>query len=235
MRRKPYTVVLFDEVEKAHKKVLTVLLQVLDEGRLTDSKGRTVDFTNSVIILTSNLGAKFLLEHDQSSPSHTREVARKQVMAAVKSHFSPEFLNRLSGVIMFNSLGGSQLEQICHKTMKTMKKRLAGQGIRVVLEKSGTEAILDASFDRSYGARPVERYLENTVVTTLSKMLIGGELSSGNTVFIEGICEDNSFDFVEPEKKRVKTLNYRVEDFPAHMVLNGNGELVSELVPMQTS
>jgi ATP-dependent Clp protease ATP-binding subunit ClpB len=234
VRRKPYTVILFDEVEKAHKKVLTLLLQVLDEGRLTDSKGRTVDFTNTVIILTSNLGSNFLLNCDESSPEHSREVAREQVMTAVRSHFSPEFLNRLSGVIMFNSLGAAQLEKICQKAMKGVKKRLAGQGIRVVLEKSGTEAILEASYDRNYGARPVERYLEQTVVTKLSKMLIGGEIEAGMTVFIEGASEDDSFDFVEPEKKRAKTLKYRVENFPADMTLNEDGELVSELVPMQT-
>jgi ATP-dependent Clp protease ATP-binding subunit ClpB len=235
VRRKPYTVVLFDEVEKAHKKVLTVLLQVLDEGRLTDSRGRTVDFKNCVIILTSNIGATYLLNYDQSSPEHSREVAREQVMAAVRSHFSPEFLNRLSGIVMFNSLGAAQLEKICQKAMAGVKRRLAAQGIRVVLEKSGTEAILDASFDRNYGARPVERYLESTVVTKLSKMLIGGEISAGYTVFIEGVSgEDESFDFVEPEKKKRKALKYRVEKFPADVTLNENGELVSELVPMQT-
>lgn len=160
-------------------------------------------------------------------------------MAAVRSHFSPEFLNRLSGIIMFDSLGTAQLEQICQKAMKGVKKRLAVQGIRVVLEKSGTEAILDASYDRNYGARPVERYLESTVVTKLSKMLIGGELSSGYTVFITGVSEneDESFDFVEPEKKRTRTLKYRVEKFPADVTLNEDGELVSELgvAPMETS
>lgn len=235
VRRKPYTVVLFDEIEKAHKKVLTVLLQVLDEGRLTDSKGRTVDFTNTVIILTSNLGANFLLDHDESLPGNSRDVTRNQVMATVQSHFSPEFLNRLSGIIMFNSLGADQLEKICQKAIKGVKKRLAGQGIRIVLERSGTEAILGASYDKSYGARPVERYLENTVVTKLSKMLIGGELSSGYTVFVEGVVDDDgSFDFVEPEKKKVKTLKYRVEKFPADVTVNEDGELMSELVPMQT-
>ena len=233
VRRKPYTVVLFDEIEKAHKKVLTLLLQVLDEGRLTDSKGRTVDFTNTVIIMTSNIGASHLLSCDSSSPEHSREAAREHVMSAVRSHFSPEFLNRLSGIIMFNSLGASQLEKICQKAMIGVKKRLAGQGIRVILEKSGTEAILNASYDREYGARPVERYLEQTVVTKLSKMLIGGELSSGYTVFIEGVphqsSDDDSFDMVEePAKKRAKTLTYRVEPFPGDMVLNSDGDLVSE-------
>jgi ATP-dependent Clp protease ATP-binding subunit ClpB len=231
VRRKPYTVVLFDEIEKAHKQVLTILLQVLDEGRLTDSKGRTVDFTNTVIILTSNLGAGALLDYDESS-ENAREIARGRVMTAVRSHFSPEFLNRLSGVIMFNSLGAAQLEKICHKAMKGVKKRLAEQGIRVVLEKSGIEAILDASFDRSYGARPMERDLEQTVVTKLSKMLIGGEISNGCTVFVEGVEveHDKSFEFVEPDRKKAKTLAYRVEKFPANMALNDEGELI----PLQT-
>ncbi len=227
VRRKPYTVVLFDEVEKAHKKVLTVLLQVLDDGRLTDSKGRTVDFTNTVIILTSNLGATALLDCDESSDK-SRKVTRERVMATVRSHFAPEFLNRLSGIVMFNSLGVAQLEKICNKAMKGVKKRLAGQGIRVVLERTGTEAILDASFDRNYGARPVERYLEHTVVTKLSRMLISGEIHSGCTVFIEGVevDDDKSYEFVEPSKKRIKTLIYRVESFPADMTLNEEGDLI---------
>ncbi len=234
VRRKPYTVILFDEVEKAHKKVLTLLLQVLDEGRLTDSKGRTVDFTNTVIILTSNLGANFLLNCDETSPLHTREVAREQVMVAVRSHFSPEFLNRLSGVIMFNSLGASQLQKICQKAMSGVKKRLARQDIRVVLEKRGAEAILDASYDKNFGARPVERHLEQTVVTKLSKMIIGGEIEAGTTVFIDGVSDDESFDFVDPEKKRPRTLNYRVEKFPAGVTLNDDGEFMTEPAAMQT-
>ena len=237
VRRKPYTVVLFDEVEKAHKKVLTLLLQVLDEGRLTDSKGRTVDFTNTVIIMTSNIGAQYLLNCDDSSPEHSREAAREHVMGAVRSHFSPEFLNRLSGIIMFNSLGAEQLEKICQKAMIGVKRRLATQGIRVVLEKSGTEAILGASYDRDYGARPVERYLEQTVVTKLSKMLIGGELTPGYTVFIEGVVDDESFDFIEqPAQKRAKTLKYRVEKFRAGVILNSDGDLVDEnaTIPMET-
>ncbi|KAL7463916.1 hypothetical protein ACHAXS_004267 [Conticribra weissflogii] len=227
VRRKPYTVVLFDEVEKAHKKVLTVLLQVLDDGRLTDSKGRTVDFTNTVIILTSNLGATALLDCDESSDK-SRKVTQERVMATVRSHFAPEFLNRLSGIVMFNSLGVAQLEKICNKAMKGVKKRLAGQNIRVVLERTGTEAILDASFDRNYGARPVERYLEHTVVTKLSRMLISGEIHSGCTVFIEGVevDDDKSYEFVEPSKKRIKTLIYRVESFPADMTLNEEGDLI---------
>lgn len=213
VRRKPYTVVLFDEVEKAHPRVLTLLLQVLDEGRLTDSKGRTVDFTNAVIILTSNLGAQSLLRLSKTSSEEEKNLSHNEVMAAVRGHFSPEFLNRLSAIVMFNSLGVDQLEKICHKAMRGVKRRLASQLVRVVLESSGVQHILDCSYDPHYGARPVERYLEQTVVTQLSKMLISGEITSGCVVRIvaEPIEED---DFVEinPINKKPKTkLMYRVE------------------------
>jgi ATP-dependent Clp protease ATP-binding subunit ClpB len=214
VRRKPYTVVLFDEVEKAHPRVLTLLLQVLDEGRLTDSKGRTVDFTNTVVILTSNLGAQFLLGLSSDSDEATKAVAYSSVMSSVRGHFSPEFLNRLSAIVMFNSLGKNQLEQICHKAMRGVKRRLATQGIRVILESRGAQSILDASYDPNYGARPVERYLEQTVVTKLSKMLISGEIGTGCVVHIEAVpVTDTDEDYVDigPSKKKPLTrLHYRV-------------------------
>lgn len=221
VRRKPYTVVLFDEVEKAHPRVLTVLLQVLDEGRLTDSKGRTVDFTNAVIILTSNIGAHTLLETDKS-----KKEIHKSVMHQVRDHFSPEFLNRLSAIVMFNSLGPEQLELICQKAMRGVKRRLAAQDVRVVLEKSGAEAVLEASFDRNYGARPVERYLEQTVVTTLSKMLISGKLSGGYTVHIEAKNGDDDSveemvdDYYLP-RKRARSLTYRIEKTAENEMYDG--------------
>ena len=213
VRRKPYTVVLFDEVEKAHPRVLTLLLQVLDEGRLTDSRGRTVSFTNTVIILTSNLGAQSLLKLSDESDEKEKSVAHASVMKAVRAHFSPEFLNRLSAIVMFNSLGRSQLEKICHKAMRGVKRRLATQGIRVVLEKSGAQSILEASFDPHYGARPVERYLEQTVVTKLSKMLIAGEIRNGCSVYIEAISSsDDELDYfdVGPNKKLRTKLSYNI-------------------------
>jgi ATP-dependent Clp protease ATP-binding subunit ClpB len=183
VRRKPYTVVLLDEIEKAHPRVLPVLLQVMDEGRLTDGKGNTVDFTNTVVIMTSNLGAQYLLDESEEA-GYNEEKVHAKVMAAVRGHFSPEFLNRLSAIIIFNSLGEAQLEKIVQKAMMSIEKRLEDQGVKVVLEKSGVNAILEASYDKNYGARPVERYLESTVVTALSKMLISGELSSGCSVII---------------------------------------------------
>lgn len=225
VRRKPYTVVLFDEVEKAHPRVLTILLQLLDEGRLTDSKGRTVDFTNTVIVLTSNLGAKSLLNVRSGSSEDEISAAHEAVMESVRNHFPPEFLNRLSAIVMFKSLGYNQLEKICQKAMKGVKRRLAAQGIRLVLEESGVSAILEASFDPNYGARPVERYLEQTVVTKLSKMLISGEIGSGCIVHIEAtsnqcdseanIAFERSFEdedyFGVPHTKKPRALEYRIE------------------------
>merc|ERR1712170_1424 len=212
VRRRPYTVVLFDEIEKAHPRVLTVLLQVLDEGRLTDSKGRTVDFTNTVVILTSNIGAELLVAAAASSDPEQKATLQKCVMEKVRGSFNPEFLNRLNSIVMFNSLGENQMEQIVQKAMRGVKRRLESKGIGVVLE---------TSYDPNYGARPVERYLEATVVTQLSRMLIGGELSSGTTVHIEGTDattggaseeEDSSLDDCNrPLVKRPRTLEYRVE------------------------
>jgi ATP-dependent Clp protease ATP-binding subunit ClpB len=201
---------------KAHPRVLAILLQVLDEGRLTDSKGRTVDFTNTVIILTSNIGAELLLEAATQSPEK-KTATHKLVMDQVRASFAPEFLNRLNSIVMFNALGASQMERIVQKAMSGVKRRLESKGIGVVLERSGAKAILESSYDTNYGARPVERYLEGTVVTELSRMLISGEIASSTTVHIE--CaddigdEDSSLDDCNhPLAKRARTLRYRVEN-----------------------
>lgn len=212
VRRRPFSVVLFDEIEKAHPRVLTLLLQILDEGRLTDSKGRTVDFTNTVIILTSNVGAQWLLNLTEED-AESKKAAHMKVTEEIQARFPPEFLNRLSAIIMFNSLGPAQLEKIVHKSMKSVRKRLATKGIRVVLESSGAQAILAASYDPNYGARPVERYLESTVVTKLSRMLISGELQSGCVVRIEAIesNDEDSYDDAEMPLSKKARLTYIVE------------------------
>lgn len=229
VRRRPYSVVLFDEVEKAHPRVLTLLLQILDEGRLTDSKGRTVNFTNTVIILTSNVGAQYLLNLTEDSES--KRVAHGLVMKEIQSRFPPEFLNRLSAIVMFNSLGTAQLEKIVHKSMRSIRKRLAAQGVRVVLESSGAKAILEASFDPNYGARPVERYLESTVVTKLSRMLISGEIASGSIVRIEATeGEEESYDDAEVPLRKKARLSYIVSQDEAAMETDaGDEEPVSDL------
>ena len=210
VRKKPYTVVLLDEVEKAHPKVLTILLQVLDEGRLTDSKGRAID------------GAECLFGLTESSTEDEKDVAHDKVMATVRHSFAPEFLNRISAIVVFNSLGTAELEKVVYKSMQGIKRRLAQQGVKVKLEKSGASVILEASFDPSFGARPVERYLEGEVVTALSRMLISGELTSGTIVHIEGRC-------VEPEsvpvakKPRKSRLLYLIE----HDATNDNGQSIT--------
>merc|ERR1712093_573420 len=221
VRKKPYTGVLLDEVEKAHPKVLTILLQVLDEGRLTDSKGRTVDFTNTVIILTSNVGAEFLLGLTENSTEDQTEFAHERVMDRVRNSFAPEFLNRLFAIVMFNSLGVDQLEKVVQKAMKGVKRRLAARGVKVHLESSGVRAILDASYEPSFGARPVERYLEGAVVTTLSRMLISGELTSGTIVHIEGVDDGGDGDsesgrLVAKKPRNGDNLRYRVEHDAAY-------------------
>merc|ERR1711933_83011 len=210
VRKKPYTVVLLDEVEKAHPKVLTILLQVLDEGRLTDSKGRTVDFTNTVIILTSNIGSEFLIGLTENSSADQKEAAHNAVMKRVSNSFPPEFLNRLSATVVFNSLGTNELEKVVHKSMQGIKRRLMQRGVKVELERSGVKEILDESFDPSFGARPVERYLESEVVTALSRMLISGELTSGTTVHIEGITIESE-DTPVAKRPRNGRLRYRLE------------------------
>jgi ATP-dependent Clp protease ATP-binding subunit ClpB len=238
VRRRPYTVVLFDEAEKAHPRVLTLLLQIMDEGRLTDSKGRVVDFTNTTIILTSNVGAHHLLNVPDDD-ADAKNAARDRVQTEVRARFAPEFLNRLSAIVMFNSLGTSQLERIVQKSMKNVSKRLAARGIRVVLESSGAKAILAASYNPDYGARPVERYLESSVVTTLSRMLISGELSSGHLVRIEAIpAEDNieddsSFDDSSVPLSKKARLHYRVEKDEEQSSMDIESEIPQQQQPRE--
>jgi len=177
VRKKPYTVVLLDEIEKAHPRVLPVLLQLLDEGRLTDSKGRVVDFKNTVVILTSNIGAAALL---QGAPG-----AAEEALKGARAHFPPEFLNRLSDVCTFSPLDRASLRKVVHKAFGAICKRLEERGVYALMTDRGADAILTASFDPRYGARPVERYLEKEVVTILSKMILGGELSPGTGIQID--------------------------------------------------
>jgi ATP-dependent Clp protease ATP-binding subunit ClpB len=204
--RQPYAVVLFDEIEKAHPHVLRVLLQIMDEGRLTDSKGRTVDFRNTIVILTSNIGAQHMTEGDGKETNF-------QLMNEVQRIFAPEFLNRLSSVVIFNSLGPNELEKIVHKSIQDVRQLLLSKGIRLVLETSGARVILAKSFDPKYGARPVERYIEatSTVVTTLSRMLLQEEITSGCVVHVEATEQSSSDDDTSRLQLAEKSpLQYRV-------------------------
>ncbi|KAB2038015.1 hypothetical protein ES319_D03G115500v1 [Gossypium barbadense] len=183
VRRRPYSVVLFDEVEKAHLSVFNTLLQVLDDGRLTDGQGRTVDFRNTVIIMTSNLGAEHILSG--LSRKCTMQVARDRVMQEVRRHFKPELLNRLDEIVVFDPLSHDQLRKVARLQMKDVASRLAERGIALAVEDSALDYILAESYDPVYGARPIRRWLEKKVVTELLRMLVKEEIDENLTVYID--------------------------------------------------
>ncbi|CAM9248160.1 unnamed protein product, partial [Ectocarpus fasciculatus] len=182
VRRHPYNVVLFDEIEKAHVNVMNILLQVLDDGRLTDSLGKTVDFTNTIIILTSNIGADLLLSGGVNGM--VPDPVREAVMSRVKGHFKPEFLNRLDDIVMFNPLGPTQLRQIVGSNVKLISKRLEDRDIVINVDAKANEFILQQSYDPAYGARPLRRYLEKHLVTRISRGLFSHEIPNHSLVTV---------------------------------------------------
>ena len=183
VRRRPYSVVLFDEVEKAHSGVWNALLQVLDDGRLTDGKGLTVDFSNTVIIMTSNLGAQHLLAGMAGEVSMAE--AKERVMGEVRRHFRPELLNRLDEMVVFEPLVLPQLRTVARIQMRQVAARLADRGIALAVSDAALDVILTQSYDPVYGARPLRRWLERRVVTQLSRMLVGGRIDDNCTVFVD--------------------------------------------------
>ena len=186
VRRKPYSVVLFDEVEKAHPDVFNVLLQVLDDGRITDSQGRTVDFKNTIIILTSNLGSEFLLGGINADGS-IDEKAKMQVEQLLKRSFRPEFLNRLDEIVFYKPLTKENVTKIIDLQIAKLNQRLAQQQITCVLTDAAKTAIVDAAYDPQYGARPLRRYVQHTVETMLSKKLLRGDVVPGQTITVDAL------------------------------------------------
>ena len=184
VRRKPYSVVLFDEVEKAHPDVFNVLLQVLDDGRVTDSQGRTVDFKNTILILTSNLGSEYLLNGINPDGS-IEDSARQQVEALLRRSFRPEFLNRLDEIVFYKPLTKENVTRIIDLQIDKLNKRLEEQQIRLELTQAAKDAIVDASYDPQYGARPLRRYVQHTVETMLSKRILRGDINPGQTVTVD--------------------------------------------------
>ena len=183
VRRKPYSVVLFDEVEKAHPDVFNVLLQVLDDGRITDSQGRTVDFKNTIIILTSNLGSQFLLDGIEPDGSIS-EQAKSQVEALLKQSFRPEFLNRLDEIVFYKPLTKENITGIIDLLIDGLNKRLEPQEISVRLTSEAKDEIIDRSYDPAFGARPLRRYLQHTVETLIAKKLIAGDVTPGTVLTV---------------------------------------------------
>ena len=181
VRRKPYSVVLFDEVEKAHPDVFKVLLQVLDDGRITDSQGRTVDFKNTIIIMTSNIGGVDIAEGGGEITDEIRET----VMNKLKQHFRPEFLNRIDETIIFKSLSKENIGSIVDLMVKDLNKRLAGQEITIKLTDEAKSAIIDQGYDPVYGARPLKRFIQKNVETLVARMILAGEVSTQSAIIID--------------------------------------------------
>ncbi len=184
VRRKPYSVVLFDEVEKAHPDVFNIMLQILDDGRITDSKGNLVDFKNTILIMTSNIGSEFLLEGIDED-GNIKEETEKQVTNMLRLHFRPEFLNRLDEIILFKPLTKDNIAGIVELLMKDLNARVADKEISIELTEAARDYVIDAGYDPAYGARPLKRFLQKNVETLVARAILSNALSMGDTVLID--------------------------------------------------
>jgi ATP-dependent Clp protease ATP-binding subunit ClpB len=180
VRRRPYCVILLDEVEKAHQEVFDILLQVLDDGRLTDGQGRTVDFRNTILILTSNLGSQFIAD-----PSLDDAAKRDAVMAVVRSTFKPEFLNRLDDIILFDALTTEELTQIVDLQVEMLVRRLADRRLTLTVTPAAREWLALTGFDPVYGARPLRRLIQSAIGDQLARGLLAGDIADGDTVVVD--------------------------------------------------
>lgn len=183
IRRRPYSVILFDEIEKAHPDVFNILLQVLDDGRVTDSQGRTIDFKNTIIIMTSNIGSQFILELAGDDTQY--EEMRSRVMMTLRESFRPEFLNRIDETIIFHGLQRSELRQIVQIQMERLSKRIADRKLTVKLSDAALDFVSEVGYDPTYGARPLKRAIQREIETPLAKAILRGEFTEGDTIFID--------------------------------------------------
>ena len=193
VRRRPYSVVLFDEIEKAHPEVLNVMLQLLDDGRLTDSKGRTVDFKNTVVIMTSNVGSHVIAEEASAGGTVLEEGVRRQVMDALRAHFRPEFLNRVDEIIVFHSLSREEMRQIIDVQLRGLMKRLEDRKIHVEVSDRAKDLLIAEGYDPTYGARPLKRTIQRRVLDPLAMKVLEGEFREGDTVRIDAPGGDLTF------------------------------------------
>jgi ATP-dependent Clp protease ATP-binding subunit ClpB len=194
IRRRPYAVVLLDEVEKAHPDVFNTLLQLLDDGRLTDGQGRTVDFTNTILVMTSNLGSEFI------QPDESSEAIREKVMATVRSHFRPEFLNRVDDIVVFERLTPEDLRKIVDIQLDSVVRRVAERGITLTLTDAAKDRLAVEGFDRVYGARPLKRVIQKQLVDRLALELLEGAWSEGDEVVVD--ADENGLVFGSAESSR---------------------------------
>ena len=197
VRRRPYSVVLFDEIEKAHPEVFNILLQVLDDGRLTDSQGRMVNFKNTIIIMTSNIGSHYIQELGA-------EAAESRVMEALRQHFRPEFLNRVDEIVIFHALSRSDLVRIVDIQLERLRHLLHGQGLQLAVTNAAKSQIAEEGFDPVYGARPLKRVIQRQLQNPLALALLGGQFTEGDTVQVE--YRDGRFIFEQAQEAEVVTV-----------------------------
>ncbi|MBP3734060.1 MAG: AAA family ATPase, partial [Desulfovibrio sp.] len=183
VRRKPYSVVLLDEIEKAHPDVFNILLQVLDDGRLTDSQGHTVDFRNTIIIMTSNIGSKYLLDGIDEN-GNLNPGAKEEVLNELKNHFRPEFLNRIDETVLFLPLRRDQMSKIVELQLDHLRERLAERKITLDLTPEARNFVADEAYDPVYGARPLKRYVQHNIETPLARLIIAGTIRDGQHVSV---------------------------------------------------
>jgi len=210
VRRRPYSVILFDEIEKAHYDVFNTMLQILDDGRLTDGQGRTVDFRNTILIMTSNIGSLQILECGSASEGEAFDRMKRTVLDQLKQHFRPEFLNRVDEVIVFHALTEAHLKQIVRIQLDLLRKRLEHQKIDIRLSESALEHLVRVGFDPAYGARPLKRALQKELENPLGRLIIKGTVHDGQTVRVDydstvgelSFSTENSHRHMDPQKKR---------------------------------
>ena len=183
VRRKPYSVILFDEIEKAHPDVFNILLQLLDDGRLTDNQGRTVDFKNTIIIMTSNIGSSELIENMTEDGTIPEDV-KERVTGELKNYFRPEFLNRVDDIIVFSALTPDQVKRIIDLSLESLSKRLKDREMSLVITDAAKKFIANEAYDPQYGARPLRRYLQHTVETLLAKRIVKGDITPNTTLTV---------------------------------------------------
>ena len=228
VRRKPYSVVLFDEVEKAHPDVFNIFLQILDDGRVTDSQGRLIDFKNTVLILTSNLGAQIILD-SISRTGGISEEARKDINQALRSHFKPEFLNRLDETVIFNPLGKDMVVDIVKLQLKYLEKRLNESKITMDVTDDAIKYIIEIGYDINYGARPLKRTIQNEVETLLSKEIIAQNIKSGDNiqVYYDTVKSELAYRKITPMTNQINTENRGAQVSQGRFV-NNNQPIINQ-------
>jgi ATP-dependent Clp protease ATP-binding subunit ClpB len=203
VRRRPYCVVLFDEIEKAHHDVFNVLLQILDDGRLTDGQGRTVDFKNTIVIMTSNIGSHRILQYQGSFIGEVYDRMKDAVLEELRAHFRPEFLNRVDEIIVFHALSEEHLKQIVDIQLRRLRERLAERHIELELTDEARTHLVRAGYDPIYGARPLKRVIQKEIETALGRQLLEGKIRDGQTVVVAYDAKRGQLTFA-PQQRAAK-------------------------------